>query len=58
MKRLLYYRFILSGFTPAKVLLKDRLSSLERNTHYFISGSVKKKHQQIKKKELKHFGIA
>lgn len=27
MKRLLYYRSILSGFTPLKVLLKDRLSS-------------------------------
>lgn len=53
MKRLLYYRFILSGFTPVKVLLKDRLSSApEKYTLLYLREC--EKCQQINNKELKH----
>lgn len=57
MTRLLYYRFILSGFTPVKVLLKDRFSSTpEKYTLLYLREC--KTCQQINTKELKHFGIA
>lgn len=53
MKRLLYYRFILPGFTPAKVLLKERLSSTPWK-HTLLYLRECEKCQQINTKELKN----